>query len=71
LWTSGAPILKRDKDGNQFSDSIYWCPSKIAGRSSVNNPIKYQKDGCLTLVKETGAFEVKKCSEKHFFFCEV
>jgi len=71
LWTSGALILTRDKGGNQFSDSIYWCSSKITRRAWVTNPTEYQKDSCLAFVKETGAFEVKKCEENHFFFCEV
>jgi len=64
--------MQKDKNGNEFSDSVFWCSSKLAMREYATFPTKYSKDAsCLALLKATGNFEVKNCAEKLHFFCEV
>jgi len=70
LWTSGAPILKKDKTGKVVSDSIFWCSTNETTKILVSIPAK-NKIGCLAFVKATGGFELKNCTQKAHFVCEV
>jgi len=71
LWTSGAPILKKDDAGKVVSDSIFWCSSNETTQKSVDIPPDFKEESCLAFEKATGGFEVKNCLQKLPFFCEV
>jgi len=71
LWTSGALVLQKGKDGKVEDSHVFWCSSKLAKKSPVIIPANYQKNNCLAFVKSSGDFEVKNCAQKFHYFCEV